>query len=184
MRPLFIGAICLFWTLPAAANEAFWQAMQQPGVHAVMRHASAPGTGDPPDFTLGECSTQRNLSEAGRDQSRAIGAAFREQGIAFDRIVSSQWCRCLDTAALLELGPVEELEALNSFFRRRSLRDEQTAATRDWFEALPDGQKTMLVTHQVNVTALTRVYPTSGEIVAFSLDDQGAVTVHGTLVIR
>ncbi|MEO1018995.1 MAG: histidine phosphatase family protein [Pseudomonadota bacterium] len=182
MKWLFF--VLVFGMAPAHADDAFWDTMRQPGVQAVMRHAIAPGTGDPRDFTLGDCSTQRNLSETGRAQSRAIGAAFRENGITIDRVMSSQWCRCLDTAELLDLAPVEELESLNSFFRNRSLRDEQTEATLQWLAALPDGQKTLLVTHQVNVTALTGVYPTSGEIVAFSLKDQGDITVHGTLTIR
>ena len=84
------------------------------GGHILMiRHALAPGTGDPANFQIGDCSTQRNLDDRGRDQARAIGDWLRSKGITSARIYSSQWCRCLETAKLLKLGPVAELPALN-----------------------------------------------------------------------
>lgn len=95
---LLVLGFCLAMALPASAND--WDALDQPGAVAIMRHALAPGTGDPADFELDDCSTQRILSDAGRDQARRIGAAFRERGITFDRVLTSQWCRTTETAEL------------------------------------------------------------------------------------
>lgn len=92
--------------------------LKKPGHFAIMRHALAPGTGDPRNFDLTDCSTQRNLSEAGREQAKAVGELLRKSGIEKAGVYSSQWCRCLDTATLLGLGPVTELPALNSFFQQ------------------------------------------------------------------
>jgi phosphohistidine phosphatase SixA len=139
----------------AALAESGWEALKRPGAIAIMRHAIAPGTGDPAEFRLGDCITQRNLDDRGRTQARAIGQAFRENGIVVDRVLSSQWCRCLETAELLDLGPVEEFPALNSFFADRSTRNAQTRETRSFLASLPDDARIMLVTHQVNITALT-----------------------------
>ena len=139
----------------------------------VMRHALAPGTGDPADFVRGDCATQRNLSDEGREQARAIGAGLREAlGTDVADVYSSAWCRCLETGRLLGLGDVAPLPALDSFFRERDARDARTDAARDWIgerlDAAGEGVRpAVLVTHQVNVTALTGVYPSSGEMVVF-----------------
>ncbi len=171
---------------PATAQDASdaWAALLEPGTVAIMRHALAPGTGDPATFQLGDCSTQRNLNDAGRDQAQRIGQAFRDTGIAVDRVLTSQWCRCRQTAELLDLAPVEDLPALNSFFEDRSTRDQQTAAVREFLADAPEGEKLVLVTHQVNVTALTDVFPSSGEVVVIEVGDDGTVEVHGTVLIR
>lgn len=111
---------------PVTVGERLRQADQQ--LHVVLlRHALAPGTGDPPSFQLADCTTQRNLSDAGRQQARDIGQAFRQQGVEVDRVLSSQWCRCLETAELMEVGPVEPFAPLNSFFQDRRTADRQTA---------------------------------------------------------
>ena len=171
---------------PASGQDASeaWAALQQPGTVAIMRHALAPGGGDPANFALGDCSTQRNLNDAGREQARRIGQAFRDQSIAVDRVLTSQWCRCRDTAELLDLAPVEDFPALNSFFEDRSTRDQQTAAVRDFLADAPDGEKLILVTHQVNITALTDVFPSSGEVIVIEVGDDGAVDVRGSFLIR
>jgi phosphohistidine phosphatase SixA len=169
---------------PAREADDAWVALKQPGTVAIMRHALAPGGGDPANFELGDCSTQRNLNDAGRDQARRIGRAFRDQGIAVDRVLTSQWCRCRDTAELLDLGPVEDFPALNSFFEDRSTRDQQTTAVRDFLSQAPEGEKLVLVTHQVNITALTDVFPSSGEVVVIEVGDDGTVDVRGSFLIR
>ena len=84
---------------------------------AIMRHALAPGTGDPVQFKLGDCTTQRNLSDRGRDQSREIGRKLRASGLDRANVYSSEWCRCMQTAELLGLGPVKRLPALNFVLR-------------------------------------------------------------------
>ena len=103
MRFLIL-ALGLLWPGVLMAND--WAALDRPGAFAIMRHALAPGTGDPAGFTLEDCSTQRNLDDRGRAQALAIGAAFRARGVQFDAVLSSQWCRCQETASLLELGEV------------------------------------------------------------------------------
>lgn len=163
---------------PALAND--WAALQQPGAVAIMRHALAPGTGDPAEFRLGDCASQRNLDARGRAQARAIGAAFRARGITFDRVLTSQWCRCRETAELLALGPVEEVPALNSFFRDRSTRARQT---REVSALIADARGgLMLVTHQVNISALTGRGAASGEVLVIRPIDVG-VEVLGSIMI-
>ena len=160
--------LCL---LPGLALADDWEALDQPGAIAIMRHALAPGGGDPAGFDVTDCATQRNLDDRGRAQARAIGAALRDRGIRFDRVLTSQWCRCRETAELLNLGPVTEEPALNSFFGNRSRGPAQTEATRALLAE--GGDRLMLVTHQVNITALTGVFPASGEVVIFRDTDAG-----------
>ncbi len=97
--------------------------LAKPGRVLMLRHAQAPGVGDPPGFRLDDCATQRNLDDSGRRQARALGSRLANAGVATARVYSSQWCRCLETARLLQLGPVSELPALNSFFERSQDRD-------------------------------------------------------------
>ena len=148
---------------------------------AIMRHALAPGFSDPAGFDVDDCSTQRNLSDEGRDQARAIGATFRKGGISEANVFSSAWCRCLETARLLGLGPVAKLPPLNSFFEARERRDAQTAALRDWLMDYKQEEPLVLVTHQVNITALTGSYTSSGETVIARIDENGRVAVLGSI---
>nr|WP_225314465.1 histidine phosphatase family protein [Marinobacter halotolerans] len=129
----------------------------------MMRHALAPGTGDPANFELGDCSTQRNLNDAGREQARSWKPFLAEHGITEARVFSSQWCRCMDTATEMDMGKVTEWPSLNSFFRDRSSASEQTRQTITNVNTLEDGAPVILVSHQVNTTALTGIYPSSNE---------------------
>lgn len=167
MRSLLL--FLLIWPANLWAND--WDALRAPGAIAIMRHALAPGGGDPAGHTIGDCTTQRNLSAAGRNQARAIGAALRARSITFDRVYTSQWCRTRDTALLLDLGTPEDAPALNSFFGARS---RATAQTRDLRALLAQTHPpAMLVTHQVNITALTGTSTQSGEIIVVRLTDTG-----------
>jgi broad specificity phosphatase PhoE len=147
------------------ASDGFWTLLREGGCVVLMRHAqTVPGTGDPPNFTLGDCSTQRNLSEAGREQARRVGAAFVRERIKLQQVRSSAWCRCVDTA-MLAFKQNTVWPPINSFFGSEG-RDAQTqevlAAVQSW--AAP--RNLMLVTHQVNITALTGEYPAMGEVFA------------------
>ncbi len=178
------GLAILFSVLPGpsvAEEAAAWQGLRSGGHVALMRHALAPGTGDPAAFTLGDCSTQRNLSDRGRGQAARIGARFRDRGIETARVFSSQWCRCLETAELLGLGPVEELPILNSFYERRENEDRQTRGLEDWLAEQDLDRPVVLVTHQVNITALTGVFPTSGEMVVLRRSQDAGLVVVGTI---
>ncbi len=155
-----VFVLALMWPGFVFAND--WTALDTPGAFAIMRHALAPGIGDPADFQVGDCSTQRILDARGRDQATRIGAVFRDKGQTFDIVLTSQWCRCRDTAALLNLGPVEDAPAFNSFFQDASTRERQT---RDALQALADQQgRPFVVTHQVNIRALTGQTTRSGEV--------------------
>lgn len=162
-----------------AATADPWAALRAGACFVLLRHATAPGTGDPPDFRLGDCSTQRNLSADGRDQALRIGDLFRANGIPQASIFSSQWCRCLETAALLRLGPVTEQPLLNSFFGRMQGGREQTDALRAWLASRRPETPSVLVTHQVNVTGLTSIIPASGDLVFTAFDAGGEITVIG-----
>jgi len=149
----------------AETEAELWAALKSGGHVALVRHALAPGTSDPAGFRIDDCTTQRNLSAEGREQARAIGARFRANGVTRVAIYSSQWCRCLDTARLLDLGPVAPFAGLNSFFADRSRHVPQSAEVRALIRAAAGGPSLVLVTHQVNINALTGVFPGSGEIV-------------------
>ncbi|MBW2503231.1 MAG: histidine phosphatase family protein [Deltaproteobacteria bacterium] len=162
-------------------NSLHWNSLRSGEHFALLRHALAPGTGDPPGFKLDSCQTQRNLSLEGRKQAAKIGDLFREHGIDKARVFSSQWCRCLDTAQLLDLGPVESLPFLNSFYNNFEYRESQTQKLSDWLKAQTFDQPLVLVTHQVNITALTSVYPSSGELVIIHRTNHGEFEVVGTI---
>lgn len=167
---------------PVRSQEPFaWlPALKRGEAVGLLRHALAPGTGDPEGFRLGACSTQRNLSPAGQDQARAIGTRLRDLGIEKARVFSSQWCRCLETARLLGFGEVEELPALNSFFADPGQRSVQTRELENWLAAQTSAQPRILVTHQVNITALTGIVPASGELVMLRRDSGASPRLIGT----
>ena len=168
-------------TAKASDENSRWEAVRTGSAFAIMRHALAPGTGDPDNFTLGDCSTQRNLSDDGRHQAAEIGDTFRKHGIPHADVVTSEWCRCRETAELLRLGPVTALPPLNSFFGRWENRDPQTTALRAWLAEYKSDGPLVLVTHQVNISALTGTYAASGEIVVVRRGQDGEMTVLGTL---
>lgn len=178
--PILVVLLLPLAALSAGARADVAIAMEilkEPGAVALTRHAYAPGTGDPAAFEIGDCSTQRNLNDDGRAQARALGATFRDHGIARARVFSSQWCRCSETAELLDLGAVVELPAANSFFRWRERREPQTAELKAFIADLPPGPPAMIVTHQVNISALTGEYMSSGETVIVRVADDGEVEV-------
>ncbi|ESR26161.1 Phosphoglycerate mutase family protein [Lutibaculum baratangense AMV1] len=165
----------------AAADEGLWQRLREGGVGVLMRHATAPGTGDPASFTLGDCSTQRNLNEAGRAEARATGDAFRRNGVTDIAVLSSRWCRSSETAELMDLRPVEPHPPLDSFFAGRGDQAAQTAAMRQRIAGLSEGETEIYVTHQVNITALTDIFPRSGELIVVASDGRGGIEVLGRM---
>ena len=174
------AAVASISTSAHADDAAMWRALASGGHVALMRHATAPGVGDPPGFKLDDCGTQRNLSEQGRAEARAVGERFRANGVSVGKVATSQWCRARDTAAEMGIGPVVDEPRLNSFFDlsdRASAIEASRAAVR---EAPARGPIAVFVTHQVNVTALTGVYPASGEIVVAKIGGR-PIEVVGTL---
>jgi phosphohistidine phosphatase SixA len=131
-----------------------------------MRHADAPGgAGDPAGFRLDDCATQRNLSAKGRADALRIGARLRSEGIAVERLLSSPWCRCMDTATLLELGSVEATPTFGNVVVLSDQREFLTAGARAVIDKWAGSGILLVVTHGANIAALTGISPASGEIV-------------------
>jgi phosphohistidine phosphatase SixA len=149
----------------ALADERAALAVLRSGRHvALMRHAEAPGTADPPGFRIEDCATQRNLSAQGRADAAAIGARLREARVRIDKILSSPWCRCRDTAALMDLGPVELAETLGNPVILREQRQALADGTRALVDAWRGDGTLLIVTHGATIQALTGMHPASGEI--------------------
>ena len=166
----FIFSMLMTFSLTAGAwaNEAqLWSKIKSGGHIVLMRHALAPGFGDPDGFTLGDCSTQRVLSEVGRQQAAQIGERFRDNGITEANVYSSPWCRCVDTAERLKLGEVTQSLNVASTFQQNLDGNpaRNVAAVKQWIAGLDTGKPTVIVTHQVNITALTGQYSSSGDMV-------------------
>lgn len=161
------------------ASAELLRLWRQGGGVLLIRHAATEaGLGDPAGFTLGQCRTQRNLSEAGRQSSRAFGAWLQTQNFKPDAVLSSQWCRCQDTARLA-FGPFEDWPALNSTFAGQGDPAAQQKALLARLRELPQGRTEVWVTHQVIMTALTGAYPSMGE--GFLVDRQGRLLARAEL---
>lgn len=169
---------------PAQAEETgrVVELLDLPRHAALMRHATAPGSGDPDHFRLDDCTTQRNLSEAGRAEARETGRLLRAAGLADALVLTSRWCRATDTARELDLGEVDPFPPLDSFFRDRSRED---AARRDILARIAERKAgdppLIMVSHQVNITAVTGIFPASGEIVVVEVLPDGTAAVRARL---
>jgi broad specificity phosphatase PhoE len=165
----------------AAADEDVWAFLEGGGQVILMRHAlTTPGFGDPPGMRLDDCATQRNLTEEGRRHARRAGEAFRARSIAVERVLSSPWCRCVETAQLA-FGRAEVSQALGNLYGRPEAREEQVRA----MKALVDGWRgrgnLVLVSHGSTILALTGIHPGSGEMVVVTPREGGGFTVRGRL---
>lgn len=130
----------------------------------LLRHALAPGGGDPAGFDVNDCSTQRNLNDVGRDQARDIGRQVKALGLKPTGVWSSQWCRSFETAELMDVGEVKALPALNSFFQNRAAGPAQMAQLRAFLKSLdPEGGPYVMSSHQVVVSSLTDTWVSSGD---------------------
>jgi len=150
-------------TMPAMAQSDGIELLS--GSVVLLRHATAPGVGDPDNFNLNDCSTQRNLSNEGRAQARRIGAFFGRQRVAVNLVWSSQWCRTRDTADLAFPGKRLDQAVFNSFFGEPGSAPSQTSAALALLDTWRGDGLLVVITHQVNITALTGWVPASGEAV-------------------
>ena len=141
-----------------------------------MRHALAPGFGDPAHFKLDDCNTQRNLDENGREQAKSIGRELQNSDIQFSEILSSEWCRCKETASLLEIGKWETFSGLNSFFQDYVDKGETLKSLRLKLSDLGEGVN-LMITHQVVIRAITGSSSRSGEFVAFNTKTKASINV-------
>jgi phosphohistidine phosphatase SixA len=157
---------CTAGNIARAGEAEAWSALRAGRHVALMRHADAPGGGgDPPGFRVDDCATQRKLSAKGRADAQRIGGRLRSEKIAVERVLSSPWCRCIDTATLLALGPVETERTFGSVVVLRNQTDSLTAGARAVIEKWSGSGILLVVTHGVNIRALTGIQPESGEIV-------------------
>lgn len=169
-------ALCFLVCAPlsASAQTNVWRTLGDgDGLVILYRHALAPGGGDPAGFDVDDCSTQRNLSDDGRQQARNMGRQLRARGVDVSRVLSSPWCRSRETADLMDVGRVRELKRLGSVFTApTSVAQRREAATRRLIERHADRSGVMiLVGHQANIIDVTGVAPTSGEGVVVRHDE-------------
>jgi phosphohistidine phosphatase SixA len=154
----------------------------QDGQHVLlMRHADAPGYGDPAGYVISQCSSQRNLGDDGKKQAKAIGIWLSKQGIQKADVFSSPWCRCLDTANLLNKGPINIEPSLSSFFDNMSLEKRQTKELEGFIKSeLAKQTKTplILVTHHVNIQAYTGKVVGVGDMVLVRVNKSGEHLSH------
>lgn len=148
-----------------------------------MRHASAPGGGDPDGFRLDDCATQRNLSDEGRAQARRIGEWLRALRVPVAALWHSQWCRTRDTAELLAVAPPQPEPLFNSFFADPSREPRFAAEACSRLAGWAGPGVLLVVTHQVNITALTGIFPSSGEIVVARFAGPSRPLVLGRLTL-
>lgn len=166
------------------AQQDIWTQMRQgKGYVVLLRHAQTTiGTGDPPGFRLNDCATQRNLSAAGKKQAVRIGQEFSDRQIPIRQVLSSQYCRCLETARLLELGTVKPSPMLNSIFEDRQTATQQTAQVR---QQILNHRNTagvvVMVSHAVNIIDLSCISPQSGDGVVMKANQQGKIEVVGQI---
>jgi phosphohistidine phosphatase SixA len=166
--------------IPTSHARDIWATLRDgAGYVILLRHAqTTPGTGDPPGFRLNDCATQRNLSDEGRSQAVRIGHAFRDRNVPIAAVLTSEWCRCVDTATLMAIGDVQPTPMLNSFFEDRSAEPQQTVQVRQRIAEHRDAPGVIvMVSHMVNITALTGVVPPMGGAVVVRATGQGDIEI-------
>jgi phosphohistidine phosphatase SixA len=177
MRIVALAFVLLAGTANAA--DELWDILRQGGQVVMIRHTvTEPGAGDPPGFRLEDCSTQRNLSDEGREHAKRIGEAFRLHRIPVAQVLASPWCRCVETASLA-FGRADILPALSNLFGRpenRSKQVEELAAIAGERRA---GGNRVLVTHGSTILALTRIPVTTGEIMVLTPQGDGRFALAG-----
>lgn len=176
--------IALVVTLPSrsvADDAAVWELLRGGGQVILMRHAiTTPGVGDPAGFRLDDCATQRNLTDAGRADARRVGAVFQSRGVPVGRVLSSPWCRCLETARLA-FGRADVWAPLSNLFDNRAREAEQMKALREIAGRRPTGGNTLLVTHGSVALPLTGIQPAPAELVVLTPEGQDRFRIAGRL---
>ena len=165
MRKILI-LIIFFIPNNSFSNENFINFLEEGKKIIFMRHALAPGNGDPDNFDLNDCSTQRNLSQKGRAQSKRIGDFFKINDIKIDKVLSSEWCRCKETAKIA-FGNFQTFSALNSFYEARFAKNQnrQTKDLKNFINEWESDSNLVIVTHYVVILALLNEGTSSGEMI-------------------
>ena len=187
MRGLALAVLAVWLIVaPAAAagdSREAWAALVNGGLVALVRHGNAPPGygGDPPGFKIDDCATQRNLDYRGRVQASALGEAFRQHGVRVDRILSSPWCRCLETARLLALGPVDNTRVAAATGKS----PERLAVLKEMLSGWRGPGTLVVVTHALTVQALVGIMPGQAETVLLrpKLGSEPGVDVVGRIPV-
>ncbi len=180
-RLLFVCAVFVV-TNVVADEKSLIEQMKSGNAVLMIRHANAPGIGDPENFDVNDCTTQRNLDDEGREQAKAIGQWLRDHDIQAVKLYSSQWCRCLETARLMQMGTVNPLPALNSFFEQIENREPNLTAIRKFIQDnTKPGELLIMVTHQVTISGITGEWIDSGEAKLVQVDKTGNIKMLGEL---
>ncbi len=163
---ILIFSVLLFQLNYSFANDRVIESLKEGDKLIFIRHALAPGNGDPENFELQNCSTQRNLNEIGIQQSKKIGLIFKKNEIKIDNIYSSEWCRCKDTAKYA-FDEFETFDALNSFYdiRFAANEDKQIKDFYEFIDSIDSKNNIVFVTHYVVIGAILNIGTSSGEIV-------------------
>jgi phosphohistidine phosphatase SixA len=165
--------LCAWSASAAAAQDAatLWAALRAGGHVALLRHAATiGGAGDPAGFRLDDCATQRNLTDKGRAEARRLGERFRAEAVPVGKVLSSQWCRCRETATLLNLGTLELAPTFNNAFTLRDRVGELTAGAREIVAGWSGPGTLVVVTHGANILPLTGVMPEEGGVVVVTAE--------------
>ena len=169
----------------AAADEALWSLLRGGGQVVLVRHAlTTPGVGDPEGMKLEDCASQRNLSEEGRKEAAALGAALRARAVPVGAVVSSPWCRCLETARIALGVEAGREAALGNLFGRRDREAQQVAQLRGIVARKPERGNAFFFTHGSTTLALTGVSPATAEMVILTPQPGGAFKLAGRLAVR
>tara|TARA_A100001011_G_scaffold393501_1_gene483460 strand:- start:865 stop:1416 length:552 start_codon:yes stop_codon:yes gene_type:complete len=161
---LFIGL--LNFTNHAFSDEKILKYLKEGKKLIFIRHAIAPGNGDPDNFNIKDCSTQRNLDKKGINQSKKIGFFFKSNKIKIDKVLSSEWCRCTDTAKYA-FENFETFDALNSFYDERFAANEtkQINDLKQYIKNWKSDKNLVFVTHYVVISSIFNTGTSSGEII-------------------
>ena len=166
LKFLLIIFITISSVVKADSSQTLINELQKGGKLIFIRHAYAPGGGDPDNFDINDCSTQRNLSDSGRVQSKKIGNFFKKNKISIGKVYSSEWCRCKETASIA-FKEYKTKNFLNSFFSAKfaNNRKKQIIDFDKFISTLDKNQNLVFVTHYVVISEILNYAPSSGEIV-------------------
>lgn len=172
------------FAVPAHANDTLWSLLKSGGQVVLMRHTvTTPGVGDPDGMTLNDCSTQRNLTDEGRAHATRIGQAFRTRGVTVGEVLSSPWCRCLDTARLAFGSSPQVSTALSNLFGQSEQKGLQVEQLKSLISRKPRSGNVVLVTHGSTIQSVIGINPAVGEMVVISPKDGGQFAVAGRLEV-
>ena len=175
---ILIFKICLLGNISSADTISWSEVLDRPKFNVIfLRHALAPGYGDPAHFDITSCKTQRNLNQEGRDQAISIGIRLKMEEVWFDKIYSSEWCRCIETATLMDIGEITMFSGLNSFFQDHYDKKETLRKLMQKLEHLDEKNRILMVTHQVVISSVTGINVGSGLAVAYSTTDGSAIKI-------